>query len=130
MLHYTKLEFLVRYLIEHYNEETDLVNEQLAAFVASLDHVQTRPVVPKPRPLSTIKITNAGHPDLEITGTSFEHIKDKLERYFEDLDAEVGSVTSKSVFDKLGVKTERRKLFSILEQVACRIRPDVKVKRK
>jgi hypothetical protein len=34
------------------------------------------------------------------------------------------------VFDKLGVKTERRKLFAFLEQVACRIRPDVKVKRK
>ena len=130
ILHYTKLEYILSYIITHYNDETDHVNEHLADFISSLDTHNLRPVVPPNKHLKKITIADAGRPDVEITGNSFEEIENKLRQYFESLDADTDSVTSKSVFDKIGVKVKRLELFAVAQRIGKQVRPDVKVKRR
>ena len=56
VLHYTKLLHILEYLVDNYNEEVDVVNANLADFIASLDTGNLDPVVPKARCLKSIKI--------------------------------------------------------------------------
>jgi len=130
ILHYTKLKHVLEYLIDNYNEETDLVNRYLVEFISSLDNNQIRPVVPKEKCLKKIKISEVGHPDVEIEGSTNLEIEKKLETYFRELKTDTEFVTSKTVFDKIGVKKKRLELFGILLDVGKKTRPDVKIKKR
>jgi hypothetical protein len=47
IIHYSKIQYILQYLIEHYNDETDTVNYHLSEFISSLNINNLRPVVPK-----------------------------------------------------------------------------------
>jgi len=130
VLHYTKLKYILKYLIDNYNEETDVVNNHLVDFISSLDSNQLRPVVPKKKCLKSIKISEVGHPDIEIEGNTNQEIEQKLKQYFQRLNIDTTSVTSKTVFDELGVKKKRLELFKMLTEIGNKIRPDVIIKKR
>ena len=65
VLHYTKLVYILKYLVDNYNEEVDVVNANLADFIASLDTGNLDPVVPKAKYLKSIKIKTVGQPTVK-----------------------------------------------------------------
>jgi len=130
VLHYTKLEYILKYLVDNYNEETDLVNKHLLDFISSLDSNIVESYVPKERCLKTIKISEVGKPDFEIEANTNQELEKKLELYFGSLDTEIKVVTSKTVFDDLGVKKKRLELFALLSVIGKKMRPDVKIARR
>jgi len=130
VLHYTKLKYILQYLVDNYNEETDLVNKHLLDFISSLDSNVVESYVPKERCLKKIKISEVGKPDFEIEGNTNEELEKKIELYFRNLDIEIKIVTSKTVFDDLGVKKKRLELFALLSAIGKKMRPDVKIARR
>jgi hypothetical protein len=130
VLHYTKLEYILKYLVDNYNEETDLVNKHLLNFISSLDSNIVESYIPKERCLKTIKISEVGKPDFEIEANTNQELEKKLELYFGSLDTEVKVVISKTIFDNLGVKKKRRELFALLSVIGKKMRPDVKISRR
>ena len=140
VLHYTKLVYILKYLVDNYNEEVDVINAKLAEFIASLDTGNLRPVVPPSvaaalrlpaeKCLKSIKIKSVGQPDVKIRANTDLEIVQKLEEYFTRMDSQVTSVTFKSIFDALNIKKDRLQLYSKLLEIREKIRPDVVVKKK
>ena len=130
VLHYTKLLYILKYLVDNYNEEVDVVNANLAEFIASLDTGNLRPVVPAEKCLKSIKIKPVGQPNVKIEANTDLEIAQKLEEYFTKMDSQVTSVTFKSIFDALNIKKDRLQLYSKLLEIREKIRPDVVVKKK
>ena len=140
VLHYTKLVYILKYLVDNYNEEVDVINAKLAEFIASLDTGNLRPVVPPSvaaalrlpaeKCLKSIKIKSVGQPDVKIRANTDLEIVQKLEEYFTRMDSQVTSVTFKSIFDALNIKRDRMQLYSKLLEIKEKLRPDVVVKKK
>jgi hypothetical protein len=129
VLHYNKLDYIVRYLTNHYNDEVDLVNEHLLDFISYLDEHILRPIVPLMEPLKKLEYRSVGHKDIIITGNSDSEIHTKLETYFKKLNENVKQISSKKVFDDVGIKTKRLILLPVLKNICDQIRPDVKIRR-
>ena len=130
VLHYTKLLHILEYLVDNYNEEVDVVNANLADFIASLDTGNLEPVVPKARCLKSVKIKTVGQPTVRIEANTDAEIVQKLEEYFKKMDTCTKSVTFKSVFDDLDIKRDRLKLYPKVVEIGKKTRPDVVVKKK
>ena len=130
VLHYTKLLHILEYLVDNYNEEVDVVNANLADFIASLDIENLSPVVPVEKCLKSIKIKSVGQPDIKIKANTDLEIVQKLEEYFRNLDIGTKSVTFKSVFDEIDVRTDRLRLYPKVLEISGKSRPDVVVKKK
>ena len=129
VLNYTELFQILEYLINHYNEEVDVVNAHLAVLIASLDPGR-EPVVPEARCLKSIKIKSVGQPTVKIEANTDLEIVQKLEDHFKKMDIDTKSVTFKSIFDELDIKKDRLKLYQKLLEIREKIRPDVVVKKK
>jgi hypothetical protein len=129
VLNYAKLLQILEYIVNHYNEETDEINDHLAELIASLDPKMV-PFVPEARCLKSIKIKSVGHPDVKIEANTDLEIVQKLEEYFTKMDSQVTSVTFKSIFDALNIKRDRLQLYPKLLEIREKIRPDVVVKKK
>ena len=82
VLHYTKLLYILEYLVNNYNEEVDVVNANLADFISSLNTGNLEPVVPKARCLKSVKIKTVGQPTVRIEANTDAEIVQKLEEYF------------------------------------------------
>ena len=67
---------------------------------------------------------------MEIEGSTHSEIEKRLKKYFIELDVDTISVTSKTVFDDVGVKKKRLELFRMLIEIGKKIRPDVLIKRR
>jgi len=130
VLHYTKLLYILKYLVDNYNEEVDVVNANLADFIASLDTGNLDPFVPKAKYLKSIKITSVGQPTVKIEANTDAEIVQKLEEYFKKMDMCTKSVTFKSIFDELDIKRDRLKLYPTVIEIGKKTRPDVVVKKK
>ena len=130
VLHYTKLEYIIRYLVQHYNDETDHVNSHLVQFISSLDTNELRPYIPSEKCLTTIKIMEVGHPTIKIEGSVECIIKQKLEDYFKNLSINTASVTSKDVFDSINVKKGRLGLYGLLTEIGKTCRPNLLIKKR
>jgi len=130
VLHYTKLLHILEYLVDNYNEEVDVVNANLADFIASLDTGNLDPVVPKARCLKSIKIKSVGQPTVKIRANTDLEIVQKLEEYFRNLDIGTKSVTFKSVFDEIDVRADRLRLYPKVLEISGKTRPDVILKKK
>ena len=130
VLHYTKLLHILDYLVDYYNEEVDVVNANLADFIASLDTGNLDPVVPKARCLKSIKIKSVGQPDVKIRANTDAEIVQKLEEYFKKMNMCTKSITFKSIFDDLDIKRDRLKIYQTVVEIGEKIRPDVVVKKK
>ena len=130
VVHYTKLLYILEYLVNNYNEEIDVVNAHLAEFISSLDKRNLKPVVPKEKCLKSIKIKTVGQPDVKIEANTDLEIVNKLEDHFRKMDSQVTSVTFKNIFDALNIKRDRLQLYSKLLEIGGKIRPDVVVKKK
>ena len=129
VLNYTELFQILEYLINHYNEEVDVVNAHLAVLIASLDPGR-EPVVPEARCLKLIKIKSVGQPTVKIEANTDLEIVQKLEDHFKKMDIDTKSVTFKSIFDELDIKKDRLKLYPTLLEIREKIRPDVVVKKR
>jgi hypothetical protein len=130
VVHYTKLLYILEYLINNYNEEVDIVNAHLVEFISSLDKRNLKPVVPKEKCLKSIKIKSVGQPTIKIEANTDLEIVQKLEDHFRKMNIDTKSVTFKSIFDKLDIKKDRLKLYPKLLEIGEKIRPDVVVKKK
>ena len=130
VVHYTKLLYILEYLINNYNEEVDIVNAHLVEFISSLDKRNLKPVVPKEKCLKSIKIKSVGQPTIKIEANTDLEIVQKLEDHFRKMDSQVTSVTFKNIFDALNIKRDRLQLYSKLLEIGGKIRPDVVVKKK
>jgi hypothetical protein len=122
--------YILKYLVDNYNEEVDVVNAKLAEFIASLDTGNLRPVVPAEKCLKSIKIKSVGQPTVKIEANTDLEIAQKLEDHFKKMDIDTKSVTFKSIFDELDIKKDRLKLYQKLLEIREKIRPDVVVKKK
>ena len=129
VLNYAKLLQILEYIVNHYNEETDEINDRLAELIASLDP-KMDPVVPEVKCLKSIKIESVGQPTVKIEANTDAEIVQKLEDHFKKMDIDTKSVTFKSIFDKLDIKKDRLKLYQKLLEIREKIRPDVVVKKK
>jgi hypothetical protein len=129
VLNYAKLLQILEYIVNHYNEETDEINDHLAELIASLDPKMV-PVVPEVKCLKSIKIESVGQPTVKIEANTDLEIVQKLEEYFTRMDSQVTSVTFKSIFDALNIKRDRLQLYPKLLEIREKIRPDVVVKKK
>jgi hypothetical protein len=121
IIHYSKIQYILQYLIEHYNDETDTVNYHLSEFISSLNINNLRPVVPKAQCLKKIKISEVG-----LTSNTSELVL-KLKNHIKTLDKETKIIYAKDVFDKIGLKSERRKNYPILEEVIKNILSNAKM---
>jgi hypothetical protein len=130
VVHYTKLLYILEYLVNNYNEEVDVVNAHLTEFISSLDKRNLKPVVPKEKCLKSIKIKTVGQPDVKIEANTDLEIVNKLEDHFRKMDSQVTSVTFKNIFDALNIKRDRLQLYPKLLEIGGKIRPDVVVKKK
>ena len=130
VVHYTKLLYILEYLVNNYNEEVDIVNAHLVEFISSLDKRNLKPVVPKEKCLKSIKIKSVGQPTIKIEANTDLEIVQKLEDHFRKMNIDTKSVTFKSIFDKLDIKKDRLKLYPKLLEIGEKIRPDVVVKKK
>ena len=130
VLHYTKLLYILEYLVANYNEEVDVVNANLADFISSLDAGNLEPVVPKAKYLKSIKIKTLGQPTVKIEANTDAEIVQKLEEYFRKMDMCTKSVTFKSIFDELDIKRDRLKLYPTVVEIGKKTRPDVILKKK
>jgi len=126
ILHYTKIEYIINYLVQNYNEETDLVNNHLVEFISSLDNNQLRPVVPKERSLKKIQILEIERPIVATTNTT-DSLATRLETYINNLNRDVQVVNAKQVFDSLEIKTGRRVLYTVLEEIIRRLLPTARM---
>ena len=129
VLNYTELFQILEYLINHYNEEVDVVNAHLAVLIASLDPGR-EPVVPEVKCLKSIKIKSVGQPTVKIEANTDLEIVKKLEDHFRKMDISTKSVTFKSIFDEIDIKKDRLKLYPKLLEIGGKLRPDVVVKKK
>jgi hypothetical protein len=126
-LHYTNLKYIVEYIIAHYNEETDIINEKIEEFIRNLNRRTLRPVVVEPKPLNRVQISRIGQPDIVITTNTTESLKDKLESLIVALDANIKKVNAKTLFDSLDIKSGRRMWYPILEDILKRVLPNAKM---
>ena len=134
VLHHTNLNYVVRYLCEHYNEEVDEVNAKLSEFISNLHPHHLRPIVLEPLTLHFFNATNLEE-DGTVTNTAFQagsqrEFKELLKKYVERLDSTTTEITKKKVFDDLRVKKERNSKLPILKEVLGQLRPDIKLKFK
>ena len=129
VLNYAKLLQILEYIVNHYNEETDEINDHLAELIASLDPKMV-PVVPEARCLKSIKIESVGQPTVKIEANTDLEIMQKLEDHFKKMDTCTKAVTFKSIFDELDIKRDRLKLYPTVIEIGEKIRPDVVVKKK
>ena len=126
-LHYTNLKYVVEYVITHYSDETDVINEKIEEFIRNLDRRKLRPAVVEPKPLNRVQISRAGQPDIVITTNTTESLRDKLESLIGTLDTNTQKVNAKTVFDSLDIKSGRRLWYPILEDVLKRVLPHAKM---
>jgi hypothetical protein len=127
IIHYSKIQYILQYLIEHYNDETDTVNYHLSEFISSLNINNLRPVVPKAQCLKKIKISEVGKPDVILTSNTSESLVVKLKNHIETLDKETKLIKAKDVFDEVGLKSGRRKNYPILEELIKNILSNAKM---
>ena len=125
ILHYTHLTYIVKYLIDHYNDEVDEINKKLEEFIKDLNIRQLRPVVVKP--LNMTYIQQTGHPDVTLTADSTESLYLKMESYIKSLSIDTVTVNAKDVFDNIGLKTGRRDKYSVLLGVIGKILPSARM---
>jgi hypothetical protein len=127
ILHYTNLKYIVEYIITHYNEETDTVNQQLEEFIKNLNRRELRPAIVQPKPLNRVQIQRVGQPDVVITTNTTESLVTRLETYINNLNRDVQVVNAKQVFDNLEIKTGRRSSYPVLEEILGRLLPNARM---
>jgi hypothetical protein len=130
IMHYHNLFNILEYLVEHYNDEVDLVNSHIVKYIDSLDRKNTIPFVPKEKCLKSVKIKTVGQPTVKIEASSDLELMQKLEDHFKNIDKQVTSVTFKSIFDALNIKKDRLQLYPKLLEIGNKIRPDILMKKK
>jgi hypothetical protein len=127
LVHYTNLKYIVEYIITHYNEETDTVNQQLEEFIKNLNRRELRPTIVQPKPLNRVQIQRVGQPDVVITTNTTESLVTRLETYINNLNRDVQVVNAKQVFDNLEIKTGRRPLYMVLKETIERLLPNARM---
>ena len=131
VLHYTNINYVVRYLCEHYNDEVDEVNSKLAEFISNLHPHNLRPIVPEPYTANFANITTLKE-NGTVTNTTLQAKSEKdfsaqLAKYILTLDSTTTQISKKKVFDDLKVKIGRNKKFPMLVQFFGQFRPDIKI---
>jgi hypothetical protein len=127
ILHYSHLTYIVKYLIDHYNDEVDEINKKLAEFVKDLNIRTLRPAIVKP--LNIAYIQQTGHPDVTLTADSATSLNLKMEEYIKSLDTTTVTIKAKDVFDNIGLKTGRRSKYPTLIDFITKILPNAKMVR-
>jgi len=127
ILHYTNLKYIVEYIVTHYNEETDMINERLGEFIKNLNRRELRPAIVQPKPLNRIQIQRVGQPDVVIATNTTESLITRLETYINNLNRDIKVVNAKQVFDNLEIKTGRRPLYTVLKETMERLLPNAKM---
>ena len=130
-MHYTNINYVVRYLCEHYNDEVDEVNSKLAEFISNLHPHNLRPIVPEPYTANFANITTLKE-NGTVTNTTLQAKSEKdfsaqLAKYILTLDSTTTQISKKKVFDDLKVKIGRNKKFPMLVQFFGQFRPDIKI---
>jgi hypothetical protein len=127
VLHYNNLKYIIEYIITHYNEEAETINQKLEEFIKNLNIRKLRPVVVQPKPLNRIQIQRVGQPDVVITSNTTESLIDRIESYITTLNTNTQIVNAKQVFDSLEIKSGRRGLYPTLKDVMERLLPNAKM---
>jgi hypothetical protein len=127
VLHYTNLKYIIQFFCEHYNEETDYVNEHLLQFIENLNQCKLRPLVPPRTTFNYASITNIKEDGnvyvCNIQSTNKKEFIKKIEEYVETL--ECNQISKKEVFDELRITKGRKELLPLLRAVFTRKRPDI-----
>jgi hypothetical protein len=125
ILHYSHLTYIVKYLIDHYNDEVDEINKKLGEFIKDLNIRILRPAIVKP--LNIAYIQQTGRPDVTLTADSETSLNLKMEEYIKSLDTTTVTIKAKDVFDNIGLKTGRRSKYPTLIDVITKILPNAKM---
>jgi hypothetical protein len=127
LVHLTNLKYIVEYIVTHYNEETDMINERLGEFIKNLNRRELRPSIVQPKPLNRVQIQRVGQPDVVITTNTTESLITRIETYINNLNRDIQVVNAKQVFDNLEIKTGRRPLYTVLKETMERLLPNAKM---
>jgi len=127
ILHFTNLKYIVEYIVTHYNEETDMINQQLEEFIKNLNRRELRPAIVQPKPLNRVQVQRVGQPDVVLTTNTTESLVTRLETYINNLNRDIQVVNAKQVFDSLEIKTGRRPLYTVLKETLERLLPNAKM---
>lgn len=130
VLHYSNIQYIVRYFCDHYNEELDYVNDHLFQFIENLNHYTLRPVVPDKTSFNYASITSCQedgsvHVSTIQTDSRSELVK-RIEEYVESL--RCTEISKKEVFDGLGIGKGRRELLPLVRRVLSTKRPDIELR--
>jgi prophage antirepressor-like protein len=127
LMHYTDIQYVVKYCCEHYNEEVDHVNEHLDQFINNLNRYKLRPVVPPPAKCNFTTITQCeedGSVHTQILeGHSDKVLVQNLLAYIASL--QCAEISKKEVFDKLKVRGKRKQLLPLVQSAFRLKRPDI-----
>ena len=127
VLHYSNIQYIVKYFCDHYNEELDYVNDHLLQFIDNLNRYTLRPVVPEKTSFNYASITSCQedgsvHVSTIQTDSRSELVR-RIEEYVEGL--RCTEISKKEVFDGLGIGKGRRELLPLVRSVLSTKRPDI-----
>jgi len=122
---YNNLTYILEYIIDHFNEEVDEVNKSLETFILNLNNrcIISVPVVP----LILAQIYQHEKPDVVLSADTQNTLLIKMTEYIENLDKKVTFVKAKDVFDKIGLKKDRRINYTVLQDVVKSLLPDARM---
>ena len=121
---YDNLTHILEYIIDHFNDEVDEVNRALETFINKLNRRgKSVPVVP----LIVAAVYQHEKPDVVLTSDTPDGLLKKMAEYIENLDKNVKVVKAKDVFDKIGLKKDRRSNYPMLQEIIKEKLPDAKM---
>jgi len=121
---YDNLTHILEYIIDHFNDEVDEVNRALETFINKLNRRgKSVPVVP----LIVAAVYQHEKPDVVLTSDTPDGLLKKMAEYIENLDKNVKVVKAKDVFDKIGLKKDRRANYPMLQEIIKEKLPDAKM---
>lgn len=106
VLNYAKLVQILEYIVNHYNDKTDKINNHLAELIASIDPKMTL-VVPEVKYLKLIEIECVGHPTIIIRANTNLELVQKVEEYFTKKNSHITPEMFKNIYDALNIKRDR-----------------------
>jgi hypothetical protein len=95
ILHYSHLTYIIKYLIDHYNDEVDEINKKLGEFIKDLNIRILRPAIVKP--LNIAYIQQTGLPDVTLTADSETSLNLKMENYIKSLNTDTNNKSERCI---------------------------------
>ena len=129
-MHYTDIKRYVKWICEHYEDETEKFNEEINMLIGNLNKYNLRPIIPPPYQGTSATITRIvdgipTHTTLESTVE--EQFKHKIRVYLDTLEPTIKEIKRTDLFDKVDFNFNKIEAWKWLKEVALYHKPDLKL---